>query len=150
MRRRFGHGELHLALLALLGLRPMHGYELMAELSSRMGRAYRASPGSIYPAIQALEGEGLIAGRDEADRRVYELTGEGVKALAARMDRLSALEARLGARFASGIDAAVARFVERVRAAADGADQSLIEAALERAADEIEEIAGRPHPERRL
>ena len=140
MGRRFGHGELHLALLALLGLRPMHGYELMGELSTRMGRAYRASPGSIYPAIQALEEEGLVEGRDDDERRVYELTRAGVETLARRVDRLAALEARLGVRFASGIDAALGRFVERVRTAARNADAAEIEQALERAATEVESI----------
>jgi len=143
MTRRFGHGELHLAILALLGLRPMHGYELMGELSTRMGRAYRASPGSIYPAIQSLEEEGLIEGRDDGDRRVYELTRGGVDMLAHRMDRLAALEARLGVRFASGIDAALGRFVERVRVAARDVDHGEIEAALDRAASEVEAIGQR-------
>ena len=143
MTRRFGHGELHLALLALLGLRPMHGYELMGELSTRMGRAYRASPGSIYPAIQALEEEGLIEGRDEVDRRVYELTVQGANALAERIDRLAALEAKLGVRFASGVDAALGRFIERVRVVAERVDHSEIEAVLDRAATEIETRGGR-------
>ena len=129
--------------MALLGLRPMHGYELMGELSTRMGRAYRASPGSIYPAIQALEVEGLIEGTDEDDRRVYELTRAGVDTLARRVDRLAALEARLGVRFASGIDAALGRFIERVRTVARDVDGSEIEAVLDRAAAELEAIERR-------
>lgn len=144
MTRRFGHGELHLVLLALLGLRPMHGYELMGELSTRMGRAYRASPGSIYPAIQSLEEEGLVAGHDDDDRRVYELTAAGVEALARRVDRLVALEARLGVRFAAGIDAALGRFVERVRVASERVDNDLVEAVLDRTASEIEALKGKP------
>lgn len=143
MTRRFGHGELHLALLALLGLRPMHGYELMGELTTRMGRSYRASPGSIYPAIQALEDEGLVEGRDDDDRRIYELTRAGVETLARRVDRLAALEARLGVRFASGIDAALGRFVERVRSAAREVDGDAIERVLDRAASEVEAIGRR-------
>lgn len=143
MTRRFGHGELHLALLALLGLRPMHGYELMGELSTRMGRAYRASPGSIYPAIQSLEEEGLVEGRDDDDRRVYELTRAGVEMLARRVDRLAALEARLGVRFASGIDAALGQFIERVRTAARNADSGAIEEVLDKAASEVEAIGRR-------
>ncbi len=140
MTRRFGHGELHLALLALLGLRPMHGYELMGELTTRMGRSYRASPGSIYPAIQALEDEGLIAGSDDDDRRVYELTSAGVHTLARRVDRLAALEARLGVRFASGVAAALGQFIERVRLAAEYTDHDQIEAVLEETATKIEAI----------
>lgn len=121
----------------------MHGYDLMGELTARMGRSYRASPGSIYPAIQALEDEGLIAGREEDDRRVYELSKAGVAALSARVDKLSALEARLGVRFASGIDAALGRFIECVRAASERADQQDIEAVLDRATEELRVIGGR-------
>jgi DNA-binding PadR family transcriptional regulator len=137
---RFGHGELHLVLLALLSQRPMHGYELMTELSKRI-RRYRPSPGSIYPAIQALETEGLIAGTDEGDRRIFALTSEGTQALVNRQNRLAALEARLGVRFADGLDATLARFGERVRNASKQVDIEAIEAALDRTATEIESLA---------
>jgi DNA-binding PadR family transcriptional regulator len=134
---RFGHGELHLVMLALLAQRPMHGYELMGELARRVHR-YRPSPGSIYPAMQALQNEGLIAARTDDDPRVYELTAEGEAALARRMPRLAALEARLGVRFADGLDVTLARFGERVRAAAATVELARIEDVLGRAASEIE------------
>ena len=69
-RRFFRSGELHLVLLALLAARPQHGYELLAELDSRFGPRYRASPGSVYPALSALEAERLVDVRDDGDRRV--------------------------------------------------------------------------------
>ena len=116
---RFGHGELHLALLGLMSQRPMHGYELMAELSTRIGRKYRASPGSIYPAVQALEAEGLISGADESDKRIYSSSPTRRKAaLENRAHRLAALESRLGVRFTRGVDPDLARFAERIRAVA--------------------------------
>ena len=136
---RFGHGELHLVLLALLSERPMHGYDLMGELGRRI-RRYRPSPGSIYPAIQALEGEGLIAARDDGDRRIYALTDEGSAALSRRADRLAALEARLGVRFAGGLDASLARFAERVRGVEAHVDVDRVDEVLERAAAEIESM----------
>ena len=138
---RFGHGELHLALLGLVSQRPMHGYELMAELSTRMGRRYRASPGSIYPAVQALEAEGLIAGTDEADKRIYTLTDEGTKALSDRAHRLAALESRLGVRFTTGVEPDLARFVERVRAVAPRMEVGVLSKAIDVAASEIERMA---------
>lgn len=138
---RFGHGELHLALLGLMSQRPMHGYELMAELSTRMGRKYRASPGSIYPAVQALEAEGLISGTDEADKRIYALTDEGTKALTDRGHRLAALEARLGVRFTNGVEPDLARFAERVRAVAPRMDEHVLSNAIDVAASEIERMA---------
>ena len=128
-------------LLALLRLRPMHGYELMAELRARMGRAYRASPGSIYPAVQALEEEGLIEGRLEDDRRVYALTAAGRQALERRVDRLSALEARLGVSFSSGVEAALSRLIRAARSSC--ADPAAVEAELERAAANLETLGRR-------
>src|SRR5688572_8458328 len=100
---RFGYGELHLVLLALLSERPMHGYELMGELGRRV-RRYKPSPGSIYPAMQALEGEGLISASEDDDRRVYALTPDGRRALVKRGDRLAALESRLGVRLSLGLE----------------------------------------------
>ena len=138
---RFGHGELHLALLGLMSQRPMHGYELMAELSTRIGRRYRASPGSIYPAVQALEAEGLIAGTDESDKRIYALTDEGTKALSNRAHRLAALESRLGVRFTTGVEPDLARFTERVRAVAPRMDVTVLSKAIDVAASEIERMA---------
>jgi DNA-binding PadR family transcriptional regulator len=138
---RFGHGELHLFLLALLSQRPMHGYELMAELQSRLGRRYRASPGSIYPALQALEAEGLIAAQDDGDRRVYQLTTDGAKAYTKRAPRIASMEARLGIKVATGLDAVLARFSRRVWAAAQTVDEGRIERVLDAAAAEIEGLA---------
>lgn len=141
---RFGHGELHLFLLALLAQRPMHGYELMAEMQARLGRRYRASPGSIYPALQAMEAEGLIEARPDGDRRVYAVTDEGHGALTTRASRLAALESRLGVQVSTGVDALCARLTARVTtAAARGADPSAIEPILEDAAARIEELTTR-------
>lgn len=145
---RFGHGELHLALLGLMSQRPMHGYELMAELTTRVGRRYRASPGSIYPAVQALEAEGLITGTDEADKRIYALTDEGTKALEQRAHRLAALESRLGVRFTTGVEPDLARFAERVRAVAPRLPERVLSNAIDVAASEIERMANHHDGER--
>src|SRR6266545_4956349 len=37
---------------ALLAERPMHGYEMIQELTDRTGGVWRPSPGSVYPALQ--------------------------------------------------------------------------------------------------
>ncbi|MBE1487867.1 PadR family transcriptional regulator [Plantactinospora soyae] len=68
------------AVLALLTERPMHGYEMIQELDSRTGGAWRPSPGSIYPTLQLLEDEGLIATTAEESgggRRRFGLTEAG-------------------------------------------------------------------------
>ncbi|MEV4542493.1 PadR family transcriptional regulator [Micromonospora echinaurantiaca] len=68
------------AVLALLVERPMHGYEMIQEIDSRTGGAWRPSPGSVYPTLQLLEDEGLIAAStDEAGggRKRFALTEAG-------------------------------------------------------------------------
>jgi DNA-binding PadR family transcriptional regulator len=44
---------------------------------------WRPSPGSLYPALQLLEDQGLVRSAAEGGRRRYELTAEG-RALQAR------------------------------------------------------------------
>ncbi len=43
----------------------MHGYEMIQEIDSRTGGAWRPSPGSIYPTLQLLEDEGVIVASTE-------------------------------------------------------------------------------------
>jgi len=38
---------------------------------------WRPSPGSVYPALQQLEDEGLVRGEEDNGRRVYHLTDAG-------------------------------------------------------------------------
>jgi DNA-binding PadR family transcriptional regulator len=71
------------AILALLAERPMHGYEMLGELSRRTRELWRPSPGSLYPALQLLEEQGLVRSATEHGRRRFELTAEG-RALQAR------------------------------------------------------------------
>ena len=64
-------------MLYLLADRPMHGYELMAEITERTGGVWQPSPGSIYPTLSLLEDEGLIAAESEGPRRTFALTEAG-------------------------------------------------------------------------
>jgi DNA-binding PadR family transcriptional regulator len=141
--RFFRHGELHLVLLALLEGKPMHGYELMGELRRLMGRRYRSSPGSIYPAVAALESGGLIEATEDGERRTYSLTSEGSKALEQRADRLASLESRMGVHFSKGVEPELARFSERVRAVAPRIPEEVLTGALDVAAQQIERLAAR-------
>lgn len=67
------------AVLALLTERPMHGYEMIQEIDSRTGGAWRPSPGSIYPTLQLLEDEGAITAAADSDggRKRFTLTEQG-------------------------------------------------------------------------
>jgi len=67
------------AVLALLGERPMHGYEMIQELDFRTGGAWRPSPGSVYPTLRPLEDEGPVATAtdDAGGRKRFQLTEAG-------------------------------------------------------------------------
>ncbi len=81
---RAGRGDVRAAILALLAEQPMHGYQIMRELSERSGGVWRPSPGSIYPTLQQLEDEELVRPETgEAGRRVFALTDAGREASAA-------------------------------------------------------------------
>src|SRR5277367_6080369 len=58
--RRGGRGDVRTAIMALLAERPMHGYEMLTELARRTREVWRPSPGSLYPALQLLEDQGLV------------------------------------------------------------------------------------------
>jgi DNA-binding PadR family transcriptional regulator len=85
-RGRRGRGDVRAAILALLAERPMHGYEMIQELEARTGGVWRPSPGSVYPTLQLLEDEGLIAGEESEGRRRFALTDAG-RAEAERQDQ---------------------------------------------------------------
>jgi DNA-binding PadR family transcriptional regulator len=74
---RAGRGDIRAAILALLGESPMHGYQIMRELSERSGGVWRPSPGSVYPTLQLLQDEGLVSSTESEGRRIFELTGDG-------------------------------------------------------------------------
>jgi DNA-binding PadR family transcriptional regulator len=139
-RRFFRHGELPLAVLALLADRPMHGYELMSELSRLFGPRYRPSPGSVYPALEALEAEHLLEGETGAGRTTYRATEAGVEALEKRVDDLAALELRTGVLVGSteSLESVLARFKARLTPLSGRIDVATVAPVLDRAAAEIE------------
>jgi DNA-binding PadR family transcriptional regulator len=75
--RSVRRGDVRSALLRLLSESPMHGYQMITELTERSGGAWRPSAGSIYPTLQLLEDEGLVRAEERDGRRVYQLTDEG-------------------------------------------------------------------------
>lgn len=75
---RARRGNVRAAILALLTEQPMHGYQMIQELSRRSGGAWTPSPGSIYPTLQLLEDEGLVTSRQSPDgKRMFEITDAG-------------------------------------------------------------------------
>ncbi len=77
------------AVLGMLSLAPMSGYEIRKTSESGIGHFWSESYGQIYPALRDLKAQGLIRRRPGAprggsrDRHVYEITERGLEALAA-------------------------------------------------------------------
>lgn len=70
-------GDVRAAILLLLEERPRHGYEIIGEIAERSGGVWTPSPGSVYPTLQALEDEGLVALERVEGRRTASLTLDG-------------------------------------------------------------------------
>ena len=83
-------GQLDLLLLAVLRVRPAHGYAIVAALSERSGGICDFPEGTVYPALQKLERGGFITSQWERDgarkRRIYHITRSGGTALAKKLE----------------------------------------------------------------
>ena len=82
--RKARRGDIRTAALLLLAEEPRNGYQIMQEVEERSDGAWRPSPGSVYPALQQLEDEGLIRSQDSDGRKLFALTDEGRASLAER------------------------------------------------------------------
>ncbi len=74
---RARRGDVRTAILTLLHEEPRNGYGLMQEIEQRSGGVWRPSPGSVYPALQQLEDEGLVRAEERDGGRVFVLTDAG-------------------------------------------------------------------------
>src|SRR5947209_13676075 len=76
--RMFGQGDLRLVLLALIGKKPSHGYELIRPIEEKFGGAYAPSPGAVYPTLTLLEEQDLIRSESaEGGKKLYAITPSG-------------------------------------------------------------------------
>jgi DNA-binding PadR family transcriptional regulator len=79
-------GWIQFLILRMLYEEPMHGYQLLEELERRSCGCHRLEPGSIYTILRRMEEKGLLKSKWKQvkggpDRRVYNVTEVGVKAL---------------------------------------------------------------------
>lgn len=81
---RAGRGDVRAAILALLAESPMHGYQIIREITERSGGVWTPSPGSVYPTLQQLEDEDLVSADSSEGKKVFSLTETGRAANAAR------------------------------------------------------------------
>jgi DNA-binding PadR family transcriptional regulator len=74
---RARRGDVRAALLLLIEGGPQNGYQLIQEIERRTEGMWKPSPGSVYPALQQLEDEGLVRAVEFEGKRAFELTDEG-------------------------------------------------------------------------
>ena len=80
MPRRTGSSAY--ALLGLLTIAPMSGYDLAQLVRASIGHMWRESYGQIYPNLKRLAAEGLVSrkterSRGKPDRHIYSITSKG-------------------------------------------------------------------------
>jgi transcriptional regulator len=95
-------GSLDLLVLKTLSLAPMHGWGISQRVQQISEGVLEVNQGSLYPALQRLEKDGLITsewGTTDNNRRAryYRITASGRKALG---DQLESWR-----RFAAGLEA---------------------------------------------
>lgn len=83
-------GDVRSAILSLLSEAPTNGYGLIKAIHAKSEGAWRPSPGSVYPTLQQLVDEGLIAPTSEGARAEYALTDEGRTYVAEHADEIAA------------------------------------------------------------
>ncbi|GAA0293930.1 PadR family transcriptional regulator [Kineococcus aurantiacus] len=69
-------GDVRAAVLVLLAEGPSNGYRIIGEVTRRSEGEWKPSPGSVYPTLQQLQDEGLVAA-DPDDPKQFTLTDEG-------------------------------------------------------------------------
>jgi DNA-binding PadR family transcriptional regulator len=146
--RVFDYGELRLLILALLGEKPSHGYELIKAIEERLGGAYSPSPGVIYPTLTWLYEMGYAAKvAEDQGRKRYQITPEGLAFLDANRAAVDELMARVAKGDHGGAPAPVLRAMQNLKVALrlrlrqgalDDATAATIAAALDQAAQAVE------------
>jgi DNA-binding PadR family transcriptional regulator len=155
-RQWFESGDMKYVILKLLREKPMHGYEVMKALEEHTSGCYRPSPGTVYPTLQWLEDEGLVAGKEVEGKKVYEITDAGRAFLDEHrsvvdeiFDRITETIDRFTADPMPDVSRAVGRVVSQAyrqawRHANEPDRARKITEILERAAKEIADLDGAP------
>ncbi len=94
-------GTLDLLILQTVALRPAHGHAISKSIEFRSQEVLQVGHGSLYPALQRLIKQGLIAGEDGASEnnrkaRYYRLTAKGRRKLFAETSKWQRLSEAVG------------------------------------------------------
>lgn len=84
-------GSLDLLVLKTLSLSPMHGWGISQRVQQISGGELEMNQGSLYPALQRLEKDGLITSEwavtdNNRQARFYRLTAAGRRALGTEVE----------------------------------------------------------------
>ena len=131
-------------LLSMLLDKPRSGYDLLRAMSGRFGPAYRPSPGSVYPALAALEAEGMVSTISGREARTYRVTAAGRRLLVAKHDLLAEIEARIenDSGHEPSLKSALDRVARSISRVSGRVDSAAIERILDNAAWSISELEG--------
>lgn len=94
-------GTLDMLILKAVSLKPLHGYGVLLRIQQISGEALTVPQGSLYPALNRLEHQGLIAaewGESENKRKAkfYTLTAPGRRRLREEAEGWNKLAAAIG------------------------------------------------------
>jgi len=91
-RARRSKGDVRIAILAILDdpeTPRRNGYAIMKAISEATEGGWNPSPGSVYPTLQQLVDEGLVAAAGDGRSTEYSLTDEGRAFAAERAEQLA-------------------------------------------------------------
>lgn len=118
-QRMFAGGELRLVLLKLVADEPRHGYDLIKAIEELTGGEYAPSPGVVYPTLQMMLDEGVLADLpDDSARKIVTVTDAGRAELAEQeqvVDRILERLSALGEERRSSPHRQIQRAMENVR-----------------------------------
>src|SRR5262245_27897328 len=85
-------GTLHLLVLTIVRREPLHGYGIAQRLQALTAGTFQINPGSLFPALYALERDGLLRSEERLSdnnrqARYYEVTARGRKRLEQEEER---------------------------------------------------------------
>lgn len=84
----FGTGFLKLSILKMASEGPVYGYAIMKEISRLTDGGWNPSPGSVYPALQEMQSEGLVESVKSGRKRMYVITPLGEMVLGSAINHL--------------------------------------------------------------
>lgn len=100
MKAQALHGHLDALLLAVLEGGAMHGYAIIEALKARSDGTLNLPTGTVYPALRRLERAGYVDSTwstvNGRERRTYQLTGAGHRALGGERASWQELSATVG------------------------------------------------------